>query len=408
MDRIKRDIENIAIITATPQKGSTRFSYSDEDRRAREYLFKEMEKLNLEIKVDGAGNIRAKYAHGNESLPSVILGSHIDTVANGGKFDGVTGVISALELIRVIKEKKVQLKRPLELIVFAEEEGSNFGITMLGSKILTGKFSLKDLKNIKTYDGITGYDVMSNFGLDVDSIGRDVLKRNDVAAMIELHVEQGGILDLEDTPIGIVKSIAGMRTYKISLKGVSNHAGTTPMYLRKDPMAGASEIISYLEEAAKEHALPTTVGTVGKILCKPNMPNVISGEVNFYVDIRDVDPQGIEKVADALLNKTNEVAKKRGLTSSVELIGESDSVKLSSKIIEAIESSAIEENYKYKIMNSGAVHDSAMLTNFTDVGMIFVPSIGGLSHCPEERTNYEDIKLGCDLLIHAVIKLANE
>ncbi|WP_025640738.1 Zn-dependent hydrolase [Schnuerera ultunensis] len=406
--RIENDIENITKITATPQMGCTRFSYSKEDKQVREYLLKELEGLRLKIKIDGVGNIRAKYVGGNEDKPSIMFGSHIDTVANGGKFDGLTGVISALEVMRVIKENNLSLKNPVELIIFAEEEGSNFGITMLGSKVLTGKYGLEDLKKIENDEGISSYEIMRNFGLDVENIGNDVLKKDEVKAMIELHVEQGGILDSEKIPIGIVKAIAGMKTYKVSLKGVSNHAGSTPMDLRNDPMVGASEIVTYLEKVAKEKGLPSTVATVGKIHCQPNMPNVISGEVDFYVDIRDVEADGVETVVKELEKKTEEIVLKRGLKAQIELVGESDSVRLSTKVIEAIEKSALEKGFEYKIMNSGAVHDSAMLTELTEVGMIFVPSINGRSHCPEELTDLQDIKLGCDLLLNTVIRLANE
>lgn len=408
INRIKEDIENIAKITATPQTGCTRFSYSGEDRQIREYILKKMEDLGLDIKIDGVGNIRAKYAKDNENKPSVMFGSHIDTVANGGKFDGVTGVVSALEVMRLIKENNLRLKNPVEIIVFAEEEGSNFGITMLGSKVLTGKYNTRDLKKIKNDNGISSYEIMRKFGLDVDNISNDVLKKGEIKAMIELHVEQGGILDSEDTPIGIVGAIAGMKTYSVSLRGISNHAGTTPMYLRRDPMVGASEIITFLEMVIRKKALSTTVATVGKINCKPNMPNVILEEVNFYVDIRDVNSKGIEMVVDELINITRNTSVNRNLESSIELVGESEAVKLSPKIIKFIERLALDKRYKYKMMNSGAVHDSAMLTEVTDVGMIFVPSIGGMSHCPEELTDYMDIKLGCDLLLHVVIGLANE
>lgn len=405
ISRIKTDIEYIAAITSTPKIGFTRFSYSKEDKQTREYLLKKLKDLNLDIRIDGVGNIRAKYKNNNK--PSVMIGSHIDTVAHGGKFDGLTGVICALEVIRVIKENNFNLENPLELIIFAEEEGSNFGITLFGSKIMTGKYKLNDLKKIKNEKGTSSYKVMSNFGLNVESVNDHVLKKGEIKAMIELHVEQGGILDTEAIPIGIVRAIVGMKTYKISLKGISNHAGTTPMHLRKDPLVGAAEIIAFLEKAVKNITISTTVVTVGKIDCKPNMPNVIPEEVIFYADIRDVKPKGIELAANKLLCMTNEVATKRNLSSSVELIGESKSVELSTKIVETIKQTATKMGYKYKIMNSGAVHDVAMLTELTDVGMIFVPSVGGMSHCPEELTNYDDIKLGCDLLLQTVIKLAN-
>lgn len=407
VERIKNDIENVTNITATPDNGCTRHSYSKEDKQVRGYLINEMENLGLSIKIDGVGNIRAKYIDNNGDNPSIMIGSHIDTVSNGGKFDGLTGVVTALEVIRVIKENNVKLSNPIELVIFAEEEGSNFGITMLGSKALIGSIDCEYLKTIFNDDGISSYQVMKDFGLDVDNIKNEVLKKEEVKAMIELHVEQGGILDSEKISIGIVQAIAGMNTYKVKLKGVSNHAGSTPMHLRKDPMVGASEIITYLEKVASEKALTNTVATVGKIHCHPNASNVIPGDVEFYVDVRDVEAKGLEIVAEELKKKTIEVAEKHDLIATVDLVGASDCVKLSETVISTIRGVAEEKGYDYKIMNSGAVHDSVMLTGLTDVGMIFVPSINGRSHCPEEHTRYEDIKAGCDLLLGTVVKLAN-
>ena len=401
-------MEYISKITASPGEGCTRFSYSEEDRQVREYLFKIMKYLGLSIKVDGVGNIRAKYIDGNSEQPSIMIGSHIDTVANGGKFDGLAGVVTALEAIRVIKENKISLNNPVELVVFSEEEGSNFGITMLGSKVLTGVYDIDDLKQIVNDNGICSYQLMKEFGLNVEKVGQQTLQKGEIKAMIELHVEQGEVLDSENIPIGIVKAIAGMRTYKVTLKGVSNHAGSTPMHLRSDPMVGAAEIITHIERAVKELALPSTVATVGKILCYPNAINVIPGKIEFFVDVRDVEMEGIELIADEIQGKIKEVVKTYGLDGTIDLVGESSSVALSGKIIDTIEKTAKEKGYKYKLMNSGAVHDSAMLTGLTEVGMIFVPSIAGKSHCPDEATNYEDIKLGCDLLVDTIIKLSNK
>lgn len=406
--RIINDIEYVSKITATPEYGCTRFSYSEEDKKVRNYLMNQMKDLGLTIKVDGVGNISAKYGKDNIYKPSVMIGSHIDTVANGGRFDGLAGVITALEVIRVLKENNIELHNPIELIIFAEEEGSNFGITMVGSKVLSGVYGVDNLKNIKNDENVSAYELIKSFGFNVDNIPNEKLKKDEVKAMIELHVEQGGILESKDIPIGIVQNIVGMRTYKINFKGVSNHAGTTPMFLRQDPMVAAAEVITELKSVAKENALPSTVATVGKIHCLPNATNVIPGEVEFYVDIRDVDPKGIEIVSNTMISKIKEVEYRYKVKGEIDLIGESDCVNLSSKVIETIEETAKENKYSYYKMNSGAVHDSAMLTDITNVGMIFVPSINGLSHCPEEDTNFEDIKLGCDLLLNTVIKLASK
>lgn len=402
--RLLHDLSIITSYTKTPESGCTRFSYSIEDRKTRDYLFSQMEKLGLSVKVDAIGNIRAKY--GLTDKPSIMIGSHIDTVANGGKYDGLTGVLAGLEVIRVIKEEEIELTHPIELVVFAEEEGSNFGITMLGSKALTGKYQLEDLYSIRNDQGISVYDLTKNFGLDIENLEKDILKPNEVETMIELHIEQGAVLEARNKTVGIVQAIVGMKTFKITLEGISNHAGTTPMDLRSDPMVGAGNVISHIQIAAQERALPTTVGTVGKIACLPNMPNVIPNIVEFYVDVRDVDPKGINLMEKEINAKVDEVAKKHSLKTSIEQIGQSDSVKLSSKVTNIIEEIAIKNHYPYLKMNSGAVHDAAMLTNLTDVGMIFIPSIGGMSHSPDEFTNNEDIKVGCDLLLNVAIELA--
>ncbi|PWW31402.1 allantoate deiminase [Cytobacillus oceanisediminis] len=405
ISRMMNDLENIIGFTSTPGDGCTRFSYSKEDRKAREYLFARMEEIGLDVKLDAIGNIRATY--GKElNKPSIMIGSHHDTVKNGGKFDGLTGVLAALEIIRVLKEEEVELSQPIELVSFAEEEGSNFGITMLGSKVCAGKYDLEELKSIKNPEGISVYQKAKDFGLAIENAERDILQKGKVDAMIELHIEQGQVLESQQKSIGIVQAIAGMRTYKITIDGDSNHAGTTPMHLRSDPMAGAAEIISHIQKTAKKNALPTTVATVGKIECKPNIPNVIPQKVEFYVDIRDVEAEGVEIVSNALAERVKEVSKEHSLESKVELVGESDTVKLSSRIIDQIEETAKEHQFNYLKLNSGAVHDTAMLSGLTDIGMLFIPSKGGKSHCPEEYTSEKDIKAGCDLLLNVVHKLA--
>lgn len=408
LERIIKDMEYINSITATSGNGSTRFSYSAEDRKVRDYLIEIMECLGLDIKVDGVGNIRAKlYDQENKEFSSIMIGSHIDTVPNGGKFDGLTGVITALEVMRVLKENNIKSKRPIELVIFAEEEGSNFNITLLGSKMLTGDYTIEDLKRIKSDKGVSSYEVMKDFGLEVDNMPREVLQMDEVDSMIELHVEQGGVLDKQNIPIGIVEAIAGMKTLRVKVKGISNHAGSTPMNLRSDPMAASSELIIHIKNAACMKAFSTTVATVGKMQVIPNKTNVIPKEVEFFVDIRDVKKEGIEIVQNAILNKAKEVSAEHGVSIQIDEIGKSDVVHLSKRVIDVLEEVAKSNKIEYMKINSGAVHDSVMLTGITDVGMIFVPSIGGYSHCPEESTKYDDIKIGCELLLQAVVNLAN-
>lgn len=407
INRIKEDIETIAQFNATPGKGITRFSYSPEDKQAREYFIKEFERLGLKVKVDGVGNIRARLEGADPNLPVVMSGSHIDTVLHGGKFDGMVGSVGALEVVRTLVENKIKTKHPVEAVIFVEEEGSNFGSSMAGSKVMIGKYKLEDIKTIKNDRGITMYDMAQNFGLDPDKVETDVIKPNEIKAMIELHVEQGGILDDEKISVGIVEAIAGSKWFKVEFEGVPNHAGATPMHLRQDPMAAASKVIAEVEKITTQKAFSTTVGTVGKIICQPNIPNCIPQKVMFTIDIRDVYPQGIQIVASEIKKNIDTAAKQNKVKASMQLMGESDAIKLSEKVVDVIEQNAIKFKIDYRRMNSGAVHDSSLLAGITNVGMIFVPSINGRSHVPEENTDFKDIKLGCDLLLAAILDLAN-
>lgn len=407
IERLLNDFKIVNSYTKTPNNGCTRFSYSYEDKQVRTYLISQMENLGLSIKIDAIGNIRAKYG-GNLNKPSVMIGSHIDTVKNGGRFDGITGVLAALEVIRVMKKTKIEPIKPVELIIFAEEEGSNFGITMLGSKILTGQYNLEQLNHIKDGEGNSIFDVTKKFNLKIENMKKDILKSEEVDSMIELHIEQGAVLEKKNKSIGVIQAIAGMKTLKVTLEGDSNHAGTTPMDLRHDPLVGAAEIVTNIQKKIKEKAYFTTVATVGKIICQPNISNVIPHKVEFFVDVRDVNKNKIDILSQEIETIVNRATETHSLKSNIQLIGESKSVKLSSKIIKQIEKTTEEMGYSYLKMNSGAVHDAAMLTDVTNVGMIFIPSIGGKSHCPEEFTKEEDIEKGSNLLLNTVVKLANK
>lgn len=405
LSRLKKNIEELSSFNATPGKGITRFSYSPEDAQAREYLYAILEEMGLQIKVDAVGNVRARLQGKKREAPVIMTGSHIDSVLHGGKFDGVVGVIGGLEVLRVMIENEVELNHPLELIIFAEEEGSNFGSAMAGSKTLTGKYSLEDLIKIKNPDGVSMYEMAKAAGYSPEKCQEYLLQPGEVKAMLEMHVEQSVVLDAENIPVGIVRAIAGSKWFAVTLEGVSNHAGATPMHLRNDPMVGASRVIAQIPSIVKEQANPTTVATVGKITCDPNVPNVIPSSVTFTVDIRDVKQQGIEIVENELRKFTEDVTDSLGLQKDIALMGASEPITLSSRIIEVLEEAALSKQIKYKIMNSGAVHDACLLASVTDVGMIFVPSKNGRSHVPEESTNYEDVQRGCDILLEAILKL---
>lgn len=406
LERIVKDIETISKFNGTPDKGVTRFTYSHEDKLARDYLLKEMSDLDLLINIDGVGNIRARMEGNDKNAPVVMVGSHIDSVRHGGKYDGVIGVVGALEAIRVLKESGFKNTHPIELVIFSEEEGSNFSSTLAGSKGMVGKYSVEDTKKLKNVNGITMYDMAKDFGLEPDTLPQSRLLPGELKAMLELHIEQSVVLEREKVTIGIVEAIAGMKSLRITFRGVANHAGATPMGLRYDPMVAAGEIIVMVEKIVKEKGYSTTVGTAGRINCIPNVPNVIPGEVSFSVDIRDVKVDGIDTVVAELEGKTKEIAASRGVEYEFLIVGESKPVILSKEIIDIIEKTVKDRGYSYKNMNSGAVHDSCMLADLTKVGMIFVPSVNGRSHVPEEFTSYEDIKMGCDVLLGTIMELS--
>lgn len=407
LGRIKRDILKLSEFTATPGLGCTRFSYSEEDRKAKDYLIEEFKRLGLKISVDAVGNIRARLEGEDPEAPVIMSGSHIDTVLNGGNFDGAVGVVGALEAVRVIVENNIKVKNSIEVVIFVEEEGSNFNATIVGSKALIGRIGIEDLKKLKTEAGISLYEMAKKSGLNPDDILKDAIKPGEVKAMIEMHIEQSMVLDSKKIPVGVINAAAGIKWINVEFRGVSNHAGATPMYMRHDPMVGAAKLITALEKIVKERAFHTTVGTVGRIICFPNIPNAIPEKVSCMLDIRDIKPEGIEITLKEVNEIIEQVSKEHGLEVDVQVKGEITPVKFSKKVNKIIEDTAVEKNIDFLKINSGAVHDACIFAEVAETGMIFVPSVNGRSHVPDEFTNFEDIKLGCDVLLGAILKLAN-
>ncbi len=402
--RIEKDFKIITSISST-KLGCTRLSYSKEDKEVRKYLKEQLLEIGADYREDSVGNIRAKYNPKGLTTKSLLIGSHIDTVPNGGKFDGLTGVVCSLEVLRTIKENDIELGNPIELIIFAEEEGSNFGVTMIGSKYITNKIGIEDLKNLYTDSGETAYDYIHAQGFNIDPEKDFPIQKGKELGMIELHVEQGGVLDKENISVGIVEAIAGMNSVKVSLKGRANHAGTTPMNMRNDALLAASEMIYKMSEIALNYE--TAVITVGKIHAKPNASNVIAGEVDFYIDIRDVVQENIDVITKNVEQLCYSIAKKDKVEIEIETIGSSKVVKMDRELVDILEDEAKEKKLSYKRMNSGAVHDNAMLNDIIPTAMIFVPSIEGISHSPYEDTNMEDILVGTELLLNACLKVVN-
>lgn len=406
IERIRRHIETLADFTTTPGAGSTRLSYTPEYRQACEYIGDHARRLDLDVRYDAVGNLRARLEGRDPGAPAVVVGSHLDTVLHGGDFDGVLGVVCGLEALETLVGHGVRPGHPIELINFVEEEGTSFRCPLAGSKALTGFFQTEDLKTLKNEAGESLYDTARAFGLDPDRLATDQIRPGEAKAMLELHIEQGAVLESEGLPVGVVQCIAGSDNYRVRLEGRANHAGTTPMSLRYDALAAAAEIILAIEEIASEPQRPDTVATVGRIRCTPNAVNVIPGKVELSIDVRDVEQTRIDSAAAALSAAVSAIAERRGLSCEIELTGQSGPQPLAPALVGLLAGLAERSHIPHRRMNSGALHDAAMMTRVTDVGMIFVPSVDGRSHTPRERTHFSDIEHGANLLLTAVHELA--
>lgn len=404
ISRVMKRIDDISKFNNCTGEGISRFSFSKEDRMARDWIEDICNNLGLTFKVDGVGNIRARY--GGDGAP-ILIGSHIDSVKNGGKYDGIVGVIGALEVLSVMVEENYKPLRPIELIIFAEEEGSNFGTTMVGSKSLIGKLSYNDLNQLHNDKGLSALKIMEDFSLNPLDMKNSILKSGDIFAMVELHIEQGIVLEREGLDLGVVNAIAGMTTLDVTVTGTSNHAGSTPMTMRNDALVASSELFLEIEKIAKS-INPTTVATVGTIDLKPNMPNVIPGKVKFTIDIRDIDNDSIKKAEDLIKEFSKTISKKRNVKIDFETIGSSKAIKLSDLVINEITKVVKSTTSSWMNMHSGAVHDAAMIAEIAPVGMIFVPSRNGISHNKDEYTDEKHIEMGVQVLLDTAIELSQK
>ena len=404
IERIARDLDIINSFTATPGKGVTRFTFSEPYMQARAYVSEELGKTGARVSTTVAGNLCGRLEGSIRGNPSVMTGSHIDSVLQGGRFDGAAGVVAGLEVARVIAEEKILHRHPIDVVVFAEEEGSRFGSVMIGSRAWIGKLSSDDLHRLKDSEGISYAAAMKNAGLDpgdTPMLGPGMAK-----AMIELHIEQSLVLESKGLTIGVVEGINGIKQFVVTICGVPNHAGATPMALRHDALQGAVRAIAAVEEIAMRDLGAHTVATVGMLTCDPGQANVIPGRVQFSLDIRDLDSERIDRAAQRIISMIQTICRARGLSFDIKPRSDNPPVRLSKELVRLIQETAQQKQIQVLRMPSGALHDSSILPEVTKVGMIFVPSKAGRSHCPEEETDLEDIRTGAVVLLCAMTKLA--
>ena len=403
-ERIRKDIETMAGFTATPGKGMTRFSFSKEDRMTRDYIASEMKGAGLTVFEDAAGNLFGRREGTVPGAPAVMIGSHFDSVKNGGAFDGPAGVVMGLEIARVLHENGIAAEHPLEFAALVEEEGARFGGGLYGSRAMTGKVTREALDTFKDRDGVSAAEAMKAFGFDPDKIGEAVRPKGSLKAFIEMHIEQGPILESGGTDLGLVKTIVGISQREVEILGRPDHAGTTPMDMRCNALTAAAEAVLFLDRAAKE-AAGGTVGTVGRMEVFPGGANIVPGRVFFTIDVRSVYMEKLEQVTGSFAAFLKELEKKHGVTISVTDKLTVRPVEMSAEILGLFEAEAAKRSYTSKVMQSGAGHDAMIMASAADVGLVFVPSKGGRSHCPEE-TDYGQIKKGVDVVLGAVLSLA--
>ena len=390
----------------TGGKGVTRVAYTNEEQTCTHAFMRMCKAENLDIRMDACGNVIARREGKNKSLKPVVMGSHLDTVYQGGKYDGVVGVTAALEVVKRLNEQGIETEHPIEVISFACEESARFGVSTVGSKAMVGLIDKDKYRNLKDRDGITMERAFSLCALDFDSIDEASRMNEELEAFFELHIEQGPILINNHKKIGIVTGIAAPVRFIIKIFGKASHSGTTPMDMRKDALLGAAEIALALEKAAQQEQKNGTVATVGVMDIQSGAMNVVPGEVEMKVDIRSTSIESRNRVLNELFETISFVENKRHLDIQSTEITKEEPVLLSPDLNGILMNLCEERDYSYQFMPSGAGHDAMNMARLGPVGLIFIPSVDGLSHHPEEYTDMDDILIGIDLLEDAVLHYA--
>lgn len=398
-ERLSNSIQQLASYGKNQAGGSDRVAYSKHDIAARAYVKGLMLQAGLEVSVDYAGNLIGKKEGKRPDLKPIAFGSHIDEVPNGGDYDGPVGSLSAIEVVQTLSENQVNTDHPLEVIIFTNEEGG-----VVGSRALVGQLSPEALQ-VKSSSGLTQYEGIKAVGGNPDRIMEIKRKKGDLAAFLELHIEQGGNLDREGIAIGVVEGIVAIEWYEFTFKGFANHAGTTPMNMRKDPMLPAARLVLAVNEIVNSFE-GSQVATVGKIEAFPGAGNVIPGEVKLNVEIRDLSSEKIHQVYQAIEEKAQLQAKESGTEVSVRHIEVASKPALANpEIQKVIESSAKELGLSSIYLPSGAGHDTQEMARIAPIGMIFIPSKDGISHSPQEYSSPEDIANGANVLLKTILAL---
>jgi N-carbamoyl-L-amino-acid hydrolase len=406
-----RDLNAIGRIGIGNRGAVTRLVFSIKELRSRQVLIHLMRQAGLKIHIDAIGNIFGRFDGSDPKAPAVLAGSHLDTVIHGGKYDGPVGVIGALEAIRTIRENHIPVRSPLEVVCFVGEESSRFGFSTLGSSLVAGEVHPKDLANAVDPQGTKLENVLASLGITRRNLNS--VKRNPkgLKAYLELHIEQGPILEAISKRIGLVTSIAAPSRFRVVFHGRADHSGTTPMGMRKDALVAAAHLIEYIEKTCRKYASMAkgrVVGTVGAMKIEPGVINAVPGRAELAVDIRGTSARSKNQVARMVKEQARAIAKRRAIGVEVLTIREEDPVPLDKRLLRVSRELCDAKGIDYEVMPSGAGHDAMQMAKITPAGMIFVPSKRGISHNPLEWTDPRDIALGTQLLMETMIRVANE
>jgi N-carbamoyl-L-amino-acid hydrolase len=398
-DRLHESLRQLAQIGATPGGGVTRLALTPEDRAGRDLLRRWMDDAALRVRIDDLGNMTGRRA-GAESGAAVLMASHIDTVRRGGRYDGAYGVLGALEVMRTLNDLGVTTRRPLEMVNWTNEEGVRFEPAMTSSGAVAGRFTADYVYDRTDRDG-------ARFGDELERIGYKGDRRDrpgPAAAYLELHVEQGPVLEDAGVPVGVVEGIVGITWSEVTADGRADHAGPSPMPLRRDALVAAARIIAGVDDIAR--TVEGAVGTVGRIAAEPNVINTIPGKVTMSVDLRHPDPATLDRLFAGLERLTQDIAAATGVTIAVNRFWTSEPTPFASEVVDAVQAAVDELGIPHRRVWSGAGHDAKYMQDVVPSAMIFARSINGLSHCEQEYSTPEDLEAGANVLLLAAMRLA--
>lgn len=396
-------MDSLSCIGADDKGGVTRLLYTAEWKAAQAQLYNLMTGIEMKVAYDHIGNLFGKIEGSEFPEETIMVGSHIDTVKNGGKYDGQFGIVAGLVAAEYLYKTEGLPKKNIEVVSFAEEEGSRFPFTFWGVKNLLGLIDNKQLETLVDSQGVKFVDAMNQAGFGFSPAGTK--RREDIKKFIEIHIEQGGVLEREGKPVGIVTAIVGQRRFNVEVKGQSNHAGTTPMGYRKDAVYVTSKMICRIVDLAKTYGDPL-VTTVGKMEVSPNVVNVVPGSVKFSIDIRHTDLNVLAEFSDVVKNELSILASEYGVGLDLDMYMNEKPVPMDKALVQLIQDTCSEKNLNFKVMHSGAGHDSQLMAQYVPTAMFFVPSVNGVSHSPAEYTSVEDLTVGVEAVIDILRKLA--